>query len=100
MWDSVATIVVNYCFGRRIQVLAERQAKTATLLLAIAVGVNVGLLGYFKYRNFFMDNLNTLTASHWAIAPLVLPLAIPSTHSSRSPTWSIATAARWINRRC
>jgi D-alanyl-lipoteichoic acid acyltransferase DltB (MBOAT superfamily) len=72
----VATIVVNYRFGRRIQELAERQAKAAKPLLAVAVAVNVGLLGYFKYRNFFIDNLNTVTGSDWALAPLVLPLAI------------------------
>jgi alginate O-acetyltransferase complex protein AlgI len=72
----VATIVVNYRFGRRIQELAERQAKAAKPLLALAVAVNVGLLGYFKYRNFFIDNLNTVTGSDWALVPLVLPLAI------------------------
>ena len=72
----VATIVVNYRFGRRIQELAERQAAAAKPLLAVAIAVNVGLLGYFKYRNFFIDNLNTVTGSDWALVPLVLPLAI------------------------
>ena len=47
-----------------------------TVRLAFAVAVNLGLLGYFKYRNFFIDNLNTVTGSDWALAPLVLPLAI------------------------
>src|SRR5260370_17158478 len=43
----VATIVVNYRFGRRIQELAERQAKVAKPLLPGPASLNLALLGYF-----------------------------------------------------
>jgi alginate O-acetyltransferase complex protein AlgI len=70
----VATIVVNFSFGRKIQQLSPR--RIAKVLLVIAVGMNLALLGYFKYRNFFVDNINGLTGSNWTLAAIVLPLAI------------------------
>lgn len=72
----VATIVINYAFGLTIQRLSEAGHRHARLLLAVAIGSNLLLLGYFKYRNFFIDNVNTLTGMDWPLSPLVLPLAI------------------------
>jgi len=34
------------------------------------------LLGYFKYANFFVDNLNQFTGSAWTFAQVILPLGI------------------------
>ena len=45
-------------------------------LLGCAIAVNLGLLGYFKYRNFLVDSAGTLIGTHWHAPPLVLPLAI------------------------
>jgi alginate O-acetyltransferase complex protein AlgI len=72
----VATIVVNHFFGRHIQDLAYRGVPAAKLLLGVAIAINLGLLGYFKYRNFFVDNFNSLTGTEWPLVPLILPLAI------------------------
>src|SRR5580704_6164572 len=44
--------------------------------LGIAIAVNIGLLGYFKYRNFMVAGAGTLLGTHWQMPPLVLPLAI------------------------
>lgn len=72
----VATVVVNYSFSLRIQHLAQRAAGSARIMLAVAVALNLALLAYFKYRNFFVDNVNDLTGANWPIISLVLPLAI------------------------
>lgn len=72
----VATVVVNHAFGCRIQSRAAAAAPSARPLLALAVGLNLALLGYFKYRDFFVDNVNLLTGADWPMARLVLPLAI------------------------
>ena len=45
-------------------------------LLALGVAGNLGLLGYFKYANFFVDTLNDLTGATVHLAPIMLPLAI------------------------
>lgn len=50
------------------------------IMLVISVGINLGLLIYFKYSNFFIDNLNTALGSFgyneitWA--KLILPIGI------------------------
>ena len=50
------------------------------ILLCISLAVNLGLLAYFKYSNFFVENVNTLLSTA-GIAPvgwvkLVLPIGI------------------------
>ena len=72
----VATIAVNFAFGRTLQELAERRPGSAKVLLVVAVSANLALLGYFKYCDFFVENVNGLTGSDWALAHVVLPLAI------------------------
>lgn len=72
----VATIVMNYGFGRALQHLASNRSQNARHLLIVALAVNLGLLGYYKYRNFFIENLGAALGFDWSLAPLVLPLAI------------------------
>ena len=45
-------------------------------MLVSAIAVNLTFLIYFKYANFFVDNLNQLTGSAWTFAQVVLPLGI------------------------
>ncbi len=45
-------------------------------MLVSAIAVNLIFLIYFKYANFFVDNLNQLTGSAWTFAQVVLPLGI------------------------
>jgi alginate O-acetyltransferase complex protein AlgI len=71
-----ATVVVNRSLGVRIQHLAEQGGRFAKPLMVVAVALNLGLLGYFKYRNFFVENFNDATGADLPIVSLVLPLAI------------------------
>ena len=60
-WDwrflllMVATCVADYWFAQAIERSAYRKRRKHWLLAAIVV--NMGLLGVFKYFNFFADNL-------------------------------------------
>ena len=61
-WGSVShtsvlviSITLNYVFGRMI---ATAEGRQRTLRLALALIVNLGLLVYLKYANFFLDNYN------------------------------------------
>jgi len=68
------SILFNYGVGTRLtRGLAPGAAKA---LLALGVAVNLGLIGYFKYANFFADTLAAATGSDAQLAPIVLPLAI------------------------
>ena len=69
------SIVVNYTFGRLI---GERRAQRKPLLI-LGLIYNVGLLVFFKYTNFFIENINALlTATHIQIPTIsvVMPLGI------------------------
>ena len=65
------SIAVNYAFGR----LLERREHSKTLLVA-AVIFNLGLLFYFKYLNFTVDNLNALLGTRLSVPRLALPIGI------------------------
>ena len=69
------SIVVNYTFGRLI---GERRAQKKPLLI-LGLIYNFGLLVFFKYTNFFIENINALlTATHIQIPTIsvVMPLGI------------------------
>lgn len=71
----VASIVVNFGLGRVL--LAEgggRQLRRTTLIAGIVF--NLGLLGYFKYYNFFLTVVGDVTNYSFATTHIVLPLAI------------------------
>ncbi len=63
--------VVNYISG----LLMYR--KHAKLYLFCCIGINLGLLGYFKYYNFFMTGVNHLLRHEtFALREIALPLGI------------------------
>src|SRR5262249_42526757 len=65
----LASIVFNFQVGRRLArtdgIIARR------VLLAIGVGGDLALLGYFKYANFFLDQIGISARVH-----VLLPLGI------------------------
>ena len=46
------------------------------LILIFGISVNLILLGYFKYADFFIQNVNFITSSSFDLLNLTLPLAI------------------------
>jgi D-alanyl-lipoteichoic acid acyltransferase DltB (MBOAT superfamily) len=81
----LGSIVFNYLCGRALQSLHGRAggasdanvaAVPGRLLLGAAIVANLGLLGYFKYADFFVANVNALTGSSWLMPYVILPLGI------------------------
>jgi D-alanyl-lipoteichoic acid acyltransferase DltB (MBOAT superfamily) len=81
----IASIVVNYITGiflsKRIDInerpdtdKKDRIKKKAVLFFGIAF--NVGLLGYFKYADFFIANVNQVVGSMIPLPEITLPLGI------------------------
>ena len=71
----VASMAFNFLFGRLVgsETLATDVRK---LLLAFGLVVNLGVLGYFKYADFFVANANALLGTDWPLLRVVLPLGI------------------------
>lgn len=66
-----SSILFNYLVGRQI----EKTRSKKWLLFGIAV--NVLLLGYFKYTDFFLGTINDIAGeSYFALPHIVLPLGI------------------------
>jgi alginate O-acetyltransferase complex protein AlgI len=74
------SILFNFGWSLLLVPVADRsdeaRERHRRALLGLAIAVNIGLLGYFKYRNFLVDNAGALVGTNWHMAPLVLPLAI------------------------
>ncbi|WP_298235063.1 MBOAT family protein [uncultured Azohydromonas sp.] len=73
----LASIGINFSLGLRIARVVDAQGQAAARRwLALGVAFNLLLLGYFKYANFFLDNVNALAGTHWTLADVVLPIGI------------------------
>ncbi len=70
----LGSIVVNYLIARRLGIASG--AVNRKILLVIGVASNLGAIAYFKYFDFFIENLNTLFGGSIPMAELVLPLGI------------------------
>ncbi|MDR1132842.1 MAG: hypothetical protein LBL05_01695 [Synergistaceae bacterium] len=71
---------VNYTFGLALNT-AERHDGRRKLIVTLSVLFNLGLLGYYKYMNMFVDSggialINTFLPSSWHI-PNVAKVALP-----------------------
>ncbi len=65
---------VNYAIGTTMS--KERAGKYKRELLWVGIAFNVGLLGYFKYADFFIQNINFISNANIPLLHLALPLAI------------------------
>ncbi|MDL2295154.1 MBOAT family protein [Ruminococcaceae bacterium OttesenSCG-928-D13] len=83
-----AVILINYICGILISRFAANPALKR-LFLILSIAGSLGMLLYFKYSNFFIENINTLFgASIPLIQNLVLPLGI-SFYTFQSMSYTI-----------
>lgn len=74
----LASIAFNYGMGYAIGHFRRepRHVNKGALLLAVGVGANLLLLGYFKYADFFVTTTNDLAGTEWGLLHVTLPLGI------------------------
>lgn len=70
----LASIAFNYIMGRSIS--HARQLRTRKLLLTLAIVGDVLFLGYYKYADFLISNVNALFSAQIDLLRLALPLGI------------------------
>ena len=70
----IASIIVGYISGLLIEVFHKR--GRAKIILVLSVVINLGLLGYFKYADFFIENFNAVTGLSVPMLRLALPIGI------------------------
>jgi D-alanyl-lipoteichoic acid acyltransferase DltB (MBOAT superfamily) len=68
---------ILFNFGAARLLLANIESRgTARRLLLGALAANLALLGYFKYANFFIDNVNLVAGSSISHLNVILPVGI------------------------
>lgn len=72
----LGSIVGNYIVGTTMSRMEGNQTIQKKLLLAVGLAGNIGLLGYYKYTDFFIENYNLLTGSSYALKHIILPIGI------------------------
>jgi alginate O-acetyltransferase complex protein AlgI len=68
-------ILVNFWLG---QSLARRfrNGKRSPYPLACGIGINLAVLAYFKYANFFVGNVNAAFGTAFVLQNIILPIGI------------------------
>ncbi|MEZ4483028.1 MAG: hypothetical protein R2864_00050 [Syntrophotaleaceae bacterium] len=73
-------MLVNYGIGTALSECLQATEKglkaSHHTVLLLGISANLGLLGYFKYADFFISTTNNLSGSTFSLLNLVLPLAI------------------------
>lgn len=72
----LASVTFNYAAGYQLGHFRSSDPAKASTILTIAICSNLGLLGYFKYANFFLSTIETITDRGMPMLDLVLPLGI------------------------
>lgn len=82
-WDAIylplLTLSILFNFTVGVCVSSHKISLTYTArktLLTIAIVMNLFALGYYKYANFFIENINSIYGSDYVIKAIILPLGI------------------------
>lgn len=71
----IFSILFNYVTGVFLS-LEEKAPIFRKLILIFGLTVNLALIGYFKYANFFVSAANDLFGTAYTLNKIILPLAI------------------------
>lgn len=73
----LGSVVGNYVVGNTLGKLQGTEHRIERgLLLTAGVLANVGLLGYYKYTDFFIENVNFVAGTHIPLQHIILPIGI------------------------
>ena len=72
----MGSILMDYLLGLWLEREKQRPQGRAKMVLVLSVVLNLALLGFFKYTNFFLENLNHLTGLSIPLLNIELPIGI------------------------
>ena len=70
LFSLFANFSISFLFSK------TKETALRKFILCIGLLTNIGLLFYFKYFNFFIDNCNYIFHTDWSIEKIALPLGI------------------------
>jgi alginate O-acetyltransferase complex protein AlgI len=72
----IASIIGNYFMGSLMMASRFALIVSRRTILIIAIALNLSVLAYFKYANFFIETINGISGGQLALLHVVLPLGI------------------------
>ena len=75
LWILLGSVAVNYFVGHRLSRDAAAGRNERWVLVA-GIAFNLALLGYFKYTDFFIANVDAVTGANLPLLRIALPLGI------------------------
>ena len=74
----ITSVIANYLFYRWMKKKQKGVGKTLACkpIMIMAVAVNLGIIFYFKYMDFFIENVNAIAKTDWPLMHIMLPLGI------------------------
>jgi alginate O-acetyltransferase complex protein AlgI len=77
-WDVryVPLVIISVAANFAIGLLLGAKGAARAPVLALGIIFNLGLLGYYKYANFFLTNVGDITGLSLTVGAIVLPLGI------------------------
>lgn len=78
IWIMLFSTVFDYCNGRLLEYCQSKGQNRiyGKIVLAVSVIGNLGILCFFKYTDFFLTALNSITGSSFPLLGLALPIGI------------------------
>lgn len=72
----MGSVFVNYIIGCQLSKMSNEDKGQKRFLFAIGMIVNIALLGYYKYTDFFIQNYNYLAGQTIELLNIALPIGI------------------------
>ncbi len=72
----IASVFANYFMGSLMIVPPQSAFISRRATLIIAITINLTVLAYFKYANFFIETINGVSGGQLSLLHVVLPLGI------------------------
>ena len=74
--DTALLLGVSILFNFSVAKILDRKNKMNKILFVLAISTNIGILFYYKYCNFFIENVNSLIKTDFEMKNVILPLGI------------------------
>ena len=70
------SVLFNFSIGNLLSSKLLKSKISKKIVLAVGISANLSLLGYFKYMDFFLENINSIFGTYYPYLNLALPLGI------------------------
>lgn len=74
VWIISASVIGNFICAKAMASIPYGWKRKFIFIFSILL--NIALLGYFKYYNFFLENVNIVFDTHFTLKNIILPIGI------------------------